>query len=154
MEGYSLPFGWLDSFFKVKVMTYGENIYLYERQFYRDLVGKNYGTAYLSCHYGGNWAWAIDDFDAYSYVYGKWGKFYDKPDEFVFAITINNNDIHKMRRDCKRSLESYNVKIANDDQISFGANHSYILGTRLTQYDLVYYSEPDRNGISHLIINN
>lgn len=153
MEGYSLPFGWMDSFFKVKVLTYGENIYLYPTQNYRDLVGKNYGTAYLSCHYGDNWAWAVDDFDAYSYVYGKWGKFHDKPDEFVFAITVNNNDINKMRRDCKRSLESYDVKISNSNQISFGVNHSYVWGTRITQYDLVFYTAPDLNDLSHLIVN-
>lgn len=155
IEGPSLmPQKYIDSFFRIKLLTFGENIYLYPKQNYRDLVGKNYGTAYLSCHYGDNWAWAVDDFEVYTWVQGKWGKFYEKPDEFVFAVTINNIDLGKMRRDCKHSLESYGVKIANVNQISFGVNHSYTMGTRLTQYGIVYYSEPDQNGISHLIVNN
>lgn len=148
-----LPHSYIDSFFRIKLLTYGENVYLYPEQSYKDLVGKNYATAYLSCHYGDNWVWAVDDFDIYGFVYGKWGKFFDKPDEFVFAITTNNNDLQKMRRDCKRSLEKYGVKIANSHQISFGVNHSYVWGTRLTQYDLVFYSAPDENGLSYLIIN-
>lgn len=154
MDGPSLmPPEWIDSFFKIKIATYGENVYLYPKQAYKNLVGKNYGTAYLTCHYGNDWAWAVDDFDNYTWLQGKWGKFYDKQDEFVFAVTMNNIDLPKMKRDCKRSLESYGVTIANINQISFGVNHSYVVGTRLTQYVIVYYSEPDRDGLSYLIVN-